>query len=351
MSKTTPALPDLSAPKSAPASPKKVRGRSWPVPAMPRLPELPPELDLSKVEELQDLNELGVSEVIAQLDAVQSEVEELRSEVNLLRRRDETLNFYLHRLDEELRLAARIQQDFLPRELPQLGPVHFHTLFRPAGYVSGDIYDVARLDERRIGFYVADAVGHGMPAALLTMFIKRALVTKQVLPPGNPAGTYRLLCPSEAMHGLNAALVEQQLTQATFATALYGTIDVDTLEMQMTKAGHPSPLLINADGSHEWLDLDGSLLGIFPDEIFATRKVQLSPGDRVVIYSDGIEFAFPDHGIAEPRWSEELLSRKHLSPEQLLNAFAEQVDLEGAGLVPRDDLTMMVIEIKKTEAA
>ena len=58
--------------------------------------------------------------------------------------------------------------------------MHFHTLFRPAGYVSGDLYDVARLDERRIGFYVADAVGHGMPAALLTMFIKHALVTKEV---------------------------------------------------------------------------------------------------------------------------------------------------------------------------
>jgi len=346
MSNNTPALPGTSDPM-APAVGRA--GRSWPVPSAPQLGALPPFLDMSKVAELEDLNDLTpISGIIAQLDAVQSEVEELRIEVNMLRRRDETLNFYLHRVDEELRLAARLQQDFLPRELPQLGPVHFHTLFRPAGYVSGDLYDVARLDERRVGFFVADAVGHGMPAALLTMFIKRALVTKQVLPPGSPAGTYRLLSPGEAMQGLNGSLVDQQLTQATFATALYGIIDVDSLELRMAKAGHPSPLLIRADGSYDWLDLEGALLGIFPDETFATRSVQLSAGDRVIIYTDGIEVAFPDHGMpAEPRWKDELLSRKHLRPEQLLHDFAAQIDHESGSLEPRDDLTVMVIEIKE----
>jgi hypothetical protein len=72
----------------------------------------------------------------------------LRSEINLLAPPRWTLNFHMHRLDEELRLAARMQQDFLPKSLPQVGPVRFHTLFRPAGYVSGDLYDVMRLDER-----------------------------------------------------------------------------------------------------------------------------------------------------------------------------------------------------------
>ncbi len=112
--------------------------------------------------------------VLQQLADLQAEIDSLNAEINTLRRRDETLRFYMHRVDEELRLAARIQQDFLPKFLPQLGPVHFHTLFRPAGYVSGDLYDVMRLDESHIGFFVCDAVGHGMPAALLTMFIKRA---------------------------------------------------------------------------------------------------------------------------------------------------------------------------------
>src|SRR5579872_4687769 len=164
------------------------------------------------------------------METLQAELTELRKEVNFLNRRDETLHFHMHRLDEELRLAARLQQDFLPKTLPQVGPIRFHTLFRPAGYVSGDMYDVMRLDEHRVGFYIADAVGHGMPAALLTMFIKHALVTKEIV-----ANRYRLLAPREALSRLNQALIEQNLSQAAFATALYGTIDVHTLEVTLAR--------------------------------------------------------------------------------------------------------------------
>src|ERR1700683_2702108 len=78
---------------------------------------------------------------LAQVETLRAELEALRKEINFMSRRDETLNFYMHRLDEELRLAARLQQDFLPKTLPQIGPIHFHTLYRPAGYVSGDLYD------------------------------------------------------------------------------------------------------------------------------------------------------------------------------------------------------------------
>ena len=135
------------------------------------------------------------------LEAVQHELDAVRAELDVLRQRDDTLRFYMQRLDEELKLAARLQQDFLPRKLPQIGPVTFQTLFRPAGHVSGDLYDVMRLDENHIGFYMADAVGHGMPAALLTMFLKQALVTKEIVP-----GGYRLLAPSLTMARLNEAL-------------------------------------------------------------------------------------------------------------------------------------------------
>src|SRR5688500_2414418 len=218
---------------------------------------------------------------------VQAEIDQLKQEVNILRRRDETLKFYMHRLDEELRLAARLQQDFLPKSLPQIGRVHFHTLFRPAGYVSGDLYDVMRLDEFHVGFYMADAVGHGMPAALLTMFLKNALVTKEITPSG-----YRLLPPGQSMARLNAALVDQNLSQATFATALYGSIDTRTLRLTFARGGHPSPILITGDGRLTSLDADGSLLGIFPGEEFAESGVDLHSGDRVFVFSDGIEVAF-----------------------------------------------------------
>lgn len=273
---------------------------------------------------------------------VQAELDQLKQEVNVLRRRDETLKFYMHRLDEELRLAARLQQDFLPKTLPQVGRVHFHTLFRPAGYVSGDLYDVMRLDEHHVGFYMADAVGHGMPAALLTMFLKNALVTKRITPDG-----YHLVPPSQSMARLNDALVDQNLSQATFATALYGLIDTHSLKMTFSRGGHPGPILLTAGGSLQPLEAEGSLLGIFPNETFAETSVQLQPGDRVFLFTDGIEVVFTDDQTMDTqRWRDELFARRHLTTAELLTDFAEHIDKESGSLTPKDDLTMIVMEIR-----
>lgn len=277
-----------------------------------------------------------------QIAELHYEMEAMRLELGLLRRRDETLNWSMQRIDEELRLAARLQQDFLPKSLPQLANVHFHTLFRPAGYVSGDLYDVSRLDERHVGFYMADAVGHGMPAALLTMFIKNAMVTKHIGPDG-----YRLLSPAESLTYLNEQLVEQNLSQATFATAFYGMINVETLEVQYARAGHPEPILMRKDGTLETLAADGGLLGIFEGEVYEARSVQMQPGDRLFVYTDGIEVAFCGEGAVDTeKWKDELYKFTSLSTDELLSEFANRLDSEVGSLTPKDDLTMIILEVR-----
>jgi sigma-B regulation protein RsbU (phosphoserine phosphatase) len=284
----------------------------------------------------------GAVPVIDQLGEMQDEIQGLHAELNMLRRRDETLRFLMHRLDEELRLAARIQQDFLPKNLPQVGDVHFHTLFRPAGYVSGDLYDVMRLDEEHVGFFICDAVGHGMPAALLTMYIKRALVTKELLP-----GGYRLLDPSETLRLLNTALVDQALSQATYATALYGVINTRTLEVAFAKGGHPAPALLRKDGKLEFPEAIGALLGIFPDEQFEVTRLKMEKGDRLFVYSDGIEVGFCGEDIADnQRWQDELHRRRALSTENLLYELSAELDRQTGSLQPKDDLTLIAIEVK-----
>ncbi len=292
--------------------------------------------------ELQEISTFSPADLLQQVDALQQQLTELTQEVNVLRRRDETLNFSIARFDEELRLAARLQQDFLPKTLPQVGNVHFHTLFRPAGYVSGDLYDVMRLDEKNVGFYMADAVGHGMPAALLTMFIKNALVTKQII-----EGGYRLLSPNETMSRLNESMIEQNLSAATFATAIYGMIDVQSLTVRFSRGGHPHPMLMRADGSMENVESDGGLLGVFGGEVFEQTAVQLASGDRLFVYSDGVEVAFSEDQSVDPdRWRQELLNRREMSSEQLLIDFAERLDASNGSLMPKDDLTMIVVEVK-----
>lgn len=282
--------------------------------------------------------------VLQQFDDVQREMGRLREELSLLRRRDDTLNFYLQRIDEELRLAARLQRDFLPKSMPELGNIRFHSLFRPAGYVSGDMYDVMRLDESHVGFYIADAVGHGMPAALLAMFVKHALATKEI-----SNGCYRLLKPSESMGRLNAALLEQNLAHATFATALYGMIDVRTLELTMACAGHPAPVLLGEGETLVPLATEGPLLGIFPDESYTDFTTRLAPGDRLVLYTDGVELAFFDKaGSGDPdRWRQELLQRRNRPTRELLADFSEGADKASGSLEPKDDLTIVVLEVEK----
>lgn len=301
----------------------------------------PRETDLSNTAHSLPTDGLGAA-ALAQVDALRNEIGALTSELNLLRRNGETLNFHMSRLDEELRLAARLQQDFLPKTLPQVGRLHFQTLFRPAGYVSGDFYDVMRLDEKHVGFYIADAVGHGVPAALLTMFIKHALATKQITKNG-----YRLLSAGETMSRLNETLIEQELSAATFATALYGTVNVETLQLTFARGGHPHPILLHADGAVEPLESDGGLLGVFPGETFDERIVQLAPGDRVILFTDGIEVCFSDDIKAnEQRWRAELEARRDMPADQLLSEFADLVDEERGSLSPKDDLTIVIMEVR-----
>lgn len=283
--------------------------------------------------------ESAAADRIAELEA---EVRDLRAELAIRKRRDQTLKYFMQQFDEEQRLAARLQQDFLPKSLPQVGKVRVNCLFRPASYVSGDFYDVMRLDENHVGFFIADAVGHGMPAALLSMYIKRALITKQITRDG-----YRLLSPGESLGHINDALVEQNLSAATFATALYGYVNVHTLEVTFARAGHPAPVLITADGEVQTPEADGGLLGIFPNETFTNGHTRLRPGDRLFLITDGIELAFSsDDTIDTQKWQQELYNRRHLKGRDLLDDLQHHLDQEVGSLVPKDDLTIIVMEVE-----
>ncbi|MEI8195511.1 MAG: SpoIIE family protein phosphatase [Phycisphaerae bacterium] len=280
---------------------------------------------------------------LAGMIAARPMLDALRKENAMLRRFDTGLNTQMTQLDEEMRLAARLQQDFLPRKLPQVNGCSFHVLFRPASYVSGDIYDVNRLDENHIGFYIADAVGHGVPAALLTIFIKQAIRTKEIHENG-----YHIVTPDVALASLNDDLVGHQLSQCQFVTMVYGILNTQTLELQYARAGHPHPLWLQTNGHVEELEADGPLLGVFPDTVFKLAKVQLQRGDNVLMYSDGFETAFNDPASTETRGANELYRHEFAAlhgpnPGPRLEAMIQKLDLQEGSLHPRDDLTAVLL--------
>ncbi len=244
-------------------------------------------------------------------------------------------------LQEEMRLAASLQRDFLPHSLPHVKPVRFATLFRPASWVSGDFYDVFRLDETHVGFYVADVAGHGLPAALLTMFVKKALQTKQIV--GN---SYEIIPPEQVLGRLNIDICEQNLSSCQFCTVAYAVVDAQSLLLRYARGGHPCPLLLRADGRVEYLTGSGPLLGIFPDEAFQPRCVALAPGDRVVMYSDGTEHSLssPAHPGAEGLTTA-LQQLREAPPQEMVLQLTSRINERRTQGKP-DDVTILVMDVE-----
>lgn len=199
------------------------------------------------------------------------------------------------RYANQLRLASQLQREFLPGKLPRFGSASFNVVFRPVDYVSGDIYDVHRLDEEHVGIAVADATGHGIPAALLTVYIKRALRGKEI-----ENGSYRILSPDEVLKRLNDDIMDAQLTECPFVAAVYAVLNIRTLEVCLARGGAPYPLLRTAAGQLTPLVSDGRVVGALPEACFDVLTVQLEAGDSLVFYSDGLErIVAPEAGTHE----------------------------------------------------
>jgi serine phosphatase RsbU (regulator of sigma subunit) len=193
----------------------------------------------------------------------------------------------MNQLHDELLLASRVQREFLPKALPTGCGIEAAVLFRPAGFVSGDIYDVSRLDENHIGFFLADAMGHGVPAALMTIFIGACLPQKEII--GN---SYQLVPPGEALARLNRYLFASRGGPTRFATAVCGQIDTRTGLVTVASAGHPAALRISASGVTASQAV-GTLLGALPDAEYVQESFELAVGDVLLVHSDGVESAFP----------------------------------------------------------
>jgi sigma-B regulation protein RsbU (phosphoserine phosphatase) len=274
----------------------------------------------------------------------QREVARLRQEVSLAARFQGGLKGEIARMHEELQLAAMVQREFLPRELPTLYGVEFAALWRPAHYVSGDIYDVTRLDDDHVGVFLADAVGHGVPAALMTMIICRSLTTKVIT-----GKNYRIVEPSEVLAQLNRDMIRRQGRTTRFATAAYAVVNCRSRLMRFAGAGHPPPLLLSAGEAPRVLETSGGLLGVFEDETYEQIEVDLAVGDRLLLHSDGFEQAFPtpkadnyEQRLPTARYREEFerLARCG-TPQEMIDVIGQRLDDQRGSLHQVDDLTLI----------
>lgn len=271
-------------------------------------------------------------------------VRNLERELHHVQKLGEQLNRYFGEIDQEMRLAGRLQRDFLPRSLPERATARFAALYRPASWVSGDIYDVIQIDDEHIGVFIADAMGHGVAAGLLTMFLRQALVPRRLS--GN---AWEIVSPAEVVATLNECLVRQKLPNCQFITAAYATIHLPTRTVRLARAGHPYPILIRADGvTMEEVTPVGGLLGIgdLGDE-YDEAELVLQAGEKLIFYTDGLEDTLlktRTESAAVTEFSDVFRSWVDGSANEIVQGLTEHVDRQEGSLHPADDVTFLVVE-------
>jgi serine phosphatase RsbU (regulator of sigma subunit) len=243
--------------------------------------------------------------------------------------------------------------------------VNFGLLYRPMNFVSGDIYNVHAIDEHLVSFLVADVVGHGVPAALLTMVLSNSLSTVE-----RTAAQSGRFSPARVLQDLNERLCQSSPASGRFATAVYGILDTRRRSMVIAGAGHPPPLLLDASRVRA-LETQGPLLGVFPGAEFDEISADLHPGDSVYVYTDGLEQAFPRSeeatmikgqvggrlGLAKDLPTlrvERLLGELHRQESENIEAMMTEIslllDMQKGSLHLADDVTVLGLGIPRLAA-
>lgn len=231
-------------------------------------------------------------------------------------------------LQQQLRTAGALQREFLPRTTPALDGFRVTVLHRPAGHVSGDVYDIRRLGPDHTALAIADAEGNGLFAALLTVFIKRALLGVE-----RDDGARRVLSPDEVLARLNEELIEANFSQCQYVAAVYALLHAPTRTVTIARAGSPHPILRRADGLTRLLRLGGPVAGIAYDQRFDIGAYRLAPGDTVLLFSDGVQQLIAAKGAVAASCSLTTSQRDQtFAPDEAITATPWFASLADAGV-------------------
>jgi sigma-B regulation protein RsbU (phosphoserine phosphatase) len=236
----------------------------------------------------------------------------------------------------EIEEASATQRGLLPRSIPDFPGYGISAAWRPAGAVSGDYLDVLRLDSNHLALCVADVIGKGVPAALLMSNVQAAVhaLAGEMLPTGELCGR------------LNR-IVAANVGSGKFITFFYGVLDSALRRFSYTNAGHCEPILVRRSGECSRVNHSGVVLGVFPDWPYQEAHVDLEPGDRLVLFTDGItEIANADNEeFGEERLMEVLRAHRALEAEamqkRVMGAIAE---FSGGNF--QDDATLIVTAVE-----
>ncbi len=238
------------------------------------------------------------------------------------------------RMEEELDIARTIQLSLLPRELPRTGWLRAAASSTASHQVGGDYFDMRRLGPDAWVAIVADVSGKGVSSALLASLLQGAFVAAC-------DGRQEI---AAMMARLNTFLYERAQGEK-YATVFYCTINRDGL-LRWSNAGHPKPMLLCRDNGIEPLATTGLPIGMLDAAQYGTEEVQLSPGDKIVVFSDGLSEAENEEGQTFDRAALPRVLRAHRGEDcgTLHRAITDALEDFTEGSPPQDDVTLMVLE-------
>ena len=242
------------------------------------------------------------------------------------------------RLEHEMELARQMQRSILPAGLPQEGDFDFGALMFPARAVGGDFYDLIELGDHFIGIVLGDVSGKGVPAALI-MSMTHTLVRVEAS---------RHCSPVQVVVNVNRHLLRFCHAQM-FVTLVYGILDCKSGSFHYVRAGHPPPILCSK--GVEPLPMDntqGQLLGILEEPVFDEQRVLLTPGESLVIFSDGVTEAVngQDQQLGNEGLVEQLKVLCGASAQETCDRIYARVVAYTAPVPQQDDITLLCIQRK-----
>lgn len=264
--------------------------------------------------------------------AVEARMRELRHANDALLARDSEMSHYM-------KSAAKLQrQVVLPHTPPDWPEISLGVHYAPLDPLGGDYYDFAQPDDDHLGILIADASGHGIPAAMVAIMARFAFI--EIAP--------KTRSPGEVLASLNVRL--QELIDERFVTAFYAIFNRRTRKLTYANAGHPFPFHWSSRGrACTPLSLRGFLLGINPEEVYREKEIELEPGDRLCFFTDGVPDARNERGESfGTDWIGEFLA--HLPADEEAKTWTDrtvqQLSDFRAGTRPIDDMTLVMAKVR-----
>jgi phosphoserine phosphatase RsbU/P len=234
-------------------------------------------------------------------------------------------------IEKELQIAQRIQVSILPGEFPPSRSFQVAARYLPMTAVAGDLYEFLLSGDDEAGLLIADVSGHGVPAALIASMVKMAATSQRSLASD----------PAAVLKGMNEALCGN--TQSQFVTAGYLYVNARTRELKYAGAAHPPLLLLRGEKVME-VEENGLMLAAFDFSTYSTRIIELEPGDRLVMYTDGLLEAA---NAAQEEFGQERLSAAiRESAAMTVTEASERIvaRAQAWSIAQNDDLTVVVCD-------